>query len=353
MENIGKIEIRSYIRIRNLLGISAQEIYKELKSCLSNQAPEINTIYKWIRYFKAGGESLADQRRSGRPKTAVTKANIQRVQDLVEENPHITYAEIEAETSLHPPAIKEILHESLNLRKLASRWIPRQLTDAQKQKRVECCRENLKLLSEGKLRICDIFTGDESWIYHRKIESRQSSASWVKPGQKPKAVVKRGQFEPKSMFSIFFRSTGVVHIDCAEKGEKINNQYYIENCLKPVVTALESDRPKCGTKNLKILHDNARPHVHENVNNFLTEHGIGIIRHPPYSPDLAPCDFWLFSLIKSQLVTHPNAQSLKKQITEIVGAIDKKEYGKTFEKWKERMQHCINNEGSYFEHIIK
>ena len=175
----------------------------------------------------------------------------------------------------------------------------------------------------------------------------------VKPGQKPAAVVKRGQFEPKTMFSIFFRTTGVVHIDAAGKGETINNQYYIENCLKPVVKALEIGRPKSGTKNLKILHDNARPHVHKNVNNFLTDHGIITIQHPPYSPDLAPCDFWLFSLVKSQLVTHPNVESLKRQITEILFSIDKKEYAKTFQKWLDRMQHCINNNGDYFEHLIK
>ena len=173
------------------------------------------------------------------------------------------------------------------------------------------------------------------------------------PGQKPKTVVRRSQFEPKSMFSIFFRTTGVVHIDCASMGETINNQCYIENCLKPVIKALEIDRPKCVAKNLKILHDNARPHVHANVNNFLIKHGIGIIRHQLHSPYLALCDFWLFSLIKSQLDTHSESQSLKDQITKIVKSIDRKEYSKTFDKWLERMQYCINNIGNYFEHLLK
>lgn len=353
MANIGNIEIRGYIRIRNLLGISAQDIQKELKSCLSDRAPQINCVRKWINRFKQGGESLEDQRRSGRPKTAVTPANIRRVAELVEENPHVTYDEIEAETLLHPPSIKEILNKELNLKKISSRWVPHQLTDAQKKKRVDICKKNLRLVDEGKIRLGDIFTGDESWIYHRKIESRKHSASWLKPGEKPAAVVKRGQFEAKTMFSIFFRTTGVVHIDAAGKGEKINNQYYIENCLKPVVKALEIDRSKCGSRNLKILHDNARPHVHQNVNNFLKEHGISTIEHPPYSPDLAPCDFWLFSLVKSQLDSHPNVESLKKQITKILFSIDQKEYSKTFHKWLERMHHCINNNGDYFEHLIK
>ena len=132
---------------------------------------------------------------------------------LVEQNPHITYAEIEAETLLHPPSIyRTILHDSLGLKKIAPHWVPHDLTEAQKQKRVEYYQENLKLVNEGKIRLCDIFTGDESWIYHRKIEKIKSSASWVKHGQSPSVVVKRNQFEPKSMLSVFFKSTRVIHI---------------------------------------------------------------------------------------------------------------------------------------------
>ena len=62
-----------------------------------------------------------------------------------------------------------------------------------------------------------------------------------------------------------------------------------------------------------------------------------------------PCDFWLLSLIKSQL----DVESLMKQITKILFSIDQKEYSKTFHKWLERMHHCINNNGVYFEHLIK
>ena len=119
---------------------------------------------------------------------------------------------------------------------------------------------------------------------------------------------------PKFMFGIFFRTTAVVHIDCANKGQTIDNLYYIENFLKPVVKTLERDRPKCGAKSLNILIENARTDVHENVNNFLKEHSIGIDRHSSYSPDFVPCDFWIFSFIKSHLDTYSDVQSLKRQI---------------------------------------
>ena len=89
------------------------------------------------------------------------------------------------------------------------------------------------------------------------------------------------------------------------------------------------------------------------VREYLNNEGIAINDHPPYLPGLAPCDFWLFSKIKQHLTDIKDVQSLKKQITEIVAAIPKEEWLKTFEKYLERMQLCIDNKGEYFEHLIK
>ena len=104
---------------------------------------------------------------------------------------------------------------------------------------------------------------------------------------------------------------------------------------------------------MKWLHDNAKPHVTKTVISHLNQAGFTIIRHPPYSPDLAPSNFWLFDLIKRNLDDHVDVESQKKQITKILRDIPKEEYKKTFNKWVERMQHCINNNGDYFEYLIK
>ena len=37
----------------------------------------------------------------------------------------------------------------------------------------------MDLLKSGKLRLYDIVTGNESWIYHRKIEKKAMNSSWV------------------------------------------------------------------------------------------------------------------------------------------------------------------------------
>ncbi|CAM4989461.1 unnamed protein product, partial [Rotaria socialis] len=76
---------------------------------------------------------------------------------------------------------------------------------------------------------------------------------------------------------------------------------YIENRLKLVVKEIRKQRKSNGTKGIKLLHDNASPHRHSDIINYLTEEGINIIPHPPYSPDLALYDYWLNYYIKQNL----------------------------------------------------
>ena len=91
------------------------------------------------------------------------------------------------------------------------------LTGEQKKKRFAICQENLKQFKEDKWRLCNVVTGDESFIYHRKIEKKAINASWVNEGESPKTRVRRGRFEPKTMICVFFKTTGPVLIHCPEK----------------------------------------------------------------------------------------------------------------------------------------
>lgn len=347
-----KFEYRAYIKTRALLGISATEITKDLTLVHGDQAPKYRTVAKWTALFKEGRDDLQDDPRSGRPITTHTEANIERVRQFIEEDPHSTYDIIEAELSICRSRLHEIIHDSLRIKKLASRWIPHELSDKNRRDRVEACRENLAKFSEGKWRLCDVITGDESWFYLRQIGHKSSNASWVPEGEFPRTIVRRDRFEPKSMFSIFFKTTGLVHIDCMEKGSTITSNYYVNNCLYPVLQEIIKQRPTSGAKSMKFLHDNARPHVTKEVKTYLNEAGIIIIRHPPYSPDLAPSDYWLFDYIKTRLDDHADVESQKRQITKILRAIPKEEFRKTFDKYLERLQLCINNNGDYFEHLI-
>ncbi|CAF1497357.1 unnamed protein product [Didymodactylos carnosus] len=187
------------------------------------------------------------------------------------------------------------------MRKVTSRWVAHKLSDEQKQQRLRVCRQNLAKIQTGKWRLSDVITGDETWIYHRQIGRKSSNATWISENEPPRAIVRRNRSELKILFSLFFKSNGPVLIHKVDKGKTIDHNYYIENCLKPVINEIRKQEKSSRTKCIKSLHDNGRPHIHRDVIDYLTEEGIEIIRHPLYSPDLAPCDFWLNDYIKINL----------------------------------------------------
>ena len=88
------------------------------------------------------------------------------------------------------------------------------------------------------------------------------------------------------------------------------------------------------------------------VLNYLQEEKIKVMVHPPYSPDLAPSDFWLLSYLKRSLDTYPDATSLVKALSKEPNSMPIHEYQKTFQKWIERMKLCIEHHGDYFEHLL-
>ena len=70
-------------------------------------------------------------------------------------------------------------------------------------------------------------------------------------------------------------------------------------------------------------------------------------------PDLAPSDFWLLDLIKKNLDDQNDVNSQKNHITKLLQSKRKEQYKKTFDKWLEWMQLCIDNYGHYYEHLIR
>ena len=67
----------------------------------------------------------------------------------------------------------------------------------------------------------------------------------------------------------------------------------------------EKRRPATGFKHIRLLHDNAPPpppaHTSAIATAFLKKEKVTVLPQPPYSPDLAPCDLFLFPKLKSLL----------------------------------------------------
>ena len=63
----------------------------------------------------------------------------------------------------------------------------------------------------------------------------------------------------------------------------------------------EKRRPATDLRGLCLIHDSAPTHKWVLIQDFLKEEKVVQLSHPPYSPDLSPCDFFLFPLLKKTL----------------------------------------------------
>ena len=56
---------------------------------------------------------------------------------------------------------------------------------------------------------------------------------------------------------------------------------------------------------------------------YLTKLGIKTVLHPPYSPDLAPCDFWLFPKLKENLrgCRYETIEEMKETVTTVIDTL--------------------------------
>ncbi|GFR59425.1 transposase [Elysia marginata] len=131
----------------------------------------------------------------------------------------------------------------------------------------------------------------------------------------------------------------------------MTSTYYVQNTLSQVKSVINEQRPKVSTLRTLLLHDNAGPHKARATTQLLRELGIQVLPHPAYSPNLAPCDFWLFPILKDRLAGRKFdcTQGLTKAVNLELPTIPEEDYQGVFWKWQIRLKRCIESHGEYFE----
>ncbi|CAF0768082.1 unnamed protein product [Rotaria sp. Silwood1] len=151
-------------------------------------------------------------------------------------------------------------------------------------------------------------------FFHKQIGRKSSNAAWVARGDPPPTVARRNRFAPRPLLCIYFKSTGPVLIHSVRRGQTMDHDYYINNCLQPVIDEVKKQQPSLGIQSIKLHHDNGKPHIHQTVINYLQSESVTVMSYPPNSPDLSPCDFWLFDLIKQNIGDQDDSESIHEAV---------------------------------------
>ncbi|UYV63937.1 hypothetical protein LAZ67_2006060 [Cordylochernes scorpioides] len=175
-----------------------------LNKAFPNDVPKRTTVFEWHYRFKAGRISIEDDPRQGRPKFQRTDENVQKITDLIKENPRTTLLELEQDTGISKTTIGRIVTEDLKLKKTPAKFIPRFLTNEQKLCRLATCEDMMEMTRADPEWKDKIITGDETWVYGYDPETKPQSAEWrdIAPNDfflfpKLKAVLKGRHFDTR------------------------------------------------------------------------------------------------------------------------------------------------------------
>ena len=141
-----RLKQRAVIEFLVAEGCEPKEIHARLKNVYGDETIDISNVRRWVvnaKKVNSGSLKISDLSRSGRPKTAVTDGNVQKIDDLIHENRRITQHKIARIVGISKERVNHIISNELEYRKICARWVPRMLTDEMKKKRLDMCKEIL------------------------------------------------------------------------------------------------------------------------------------------------------------------------------------------------------------------
>jgi len=237
------------------------------------------------------------------------------------------------------------------MHRIAAKFVPRRLTQDQKGSLVAICQELKGTVKNDPTLPLNVITGDESIVYAYDLETKLQSSQWKSPGSPRPKKARMQKRKLKMMLICFFDQEGIVHREFVPPGMTDNADFYCD-VLRRLRETVRRKRPqKWRNQNLIIHHDNAPAYRSFKVSQFLAKNNMTVIPYPPYSPDLAFCDFFLFPKLKLRMKgrTFVTTEEIQEKSQRVLDTIPKRDFQGCFQAWQKLWDCCIRAKGEYFE----
>ena len=146
---------------------------------------------------------------------------------------------------------------------------------------------------------------------------------------------------------MFFDVRGIIHSEFLAQGQTIKQQVCKE-ILQLLHRPMREERRELWLdKSWLLHHDNAPAHNALSIRQFLAEKNITVLEQPPYSPDLAPCGFFLFPRLKGIIkgIHFESVEAIKRAVTTELRGIPEESFQQCIEAWQKRMEKWVRLEG--------
>ena len=332
--------------------------FKAIKEMVDKAYPDSalkrTQIYQLIKTVKEGGDTT--DRRGKRGVSKRTQAVIDAVEADVVDDRRVTVEYLAVKHDLARSTIEVILKDDLKLVKKSARWVPKLLSQEQKEERHRCSVIfNNKFARKG-LRgfLQEIVTMDESMVAFHTPETKEQSKQWLPKGTPGPLKAKSQASRQKQMVLAFFDHKGMIYTNMVPRGQTVNAVYIVDT-LKVFFQHLNRKRPDLAKRGIIFHWDNAPVHTARIVKDFLEKKKSDgrvkeVLEHPPYSPDLAPADYFLFPKVKAALAgDYMDETTFKTTWEGAVRQLKEDDFTRSFMKWVDRHRKCIELQGDYVE----
>lgn len=317
--------------------------------------PDGRTIRRWVLHFRETGSALK-RKSTGRPRTVRTPENVNAVRVSVQQSPRRSARRHAAALGISDRSVRRILHKSLEMYPYKMMLV-QELNERDFQTRTNACRDILQNIPRGAV----FMSSDEAHFHLSGSVNKQNFRFWSatnpqelheRPLHSPKVTVWCAISELGVWGPYFFEEDGLT--------VTVNGDRYLDmlnNFLRPQLNNLNDNQ----RENLWFQQDGATSHTTRRALNLLQEMFPnkvvslrGDIGWPPRSPDLSPCDYFLWGYLKSRVFTHRprTLEELRAAIRQEIAAIPQDMIRRVMTRFRENLQQCINNNGRHLRDII-
>jgi histone-lysine N-methyltransferase SETMAR len=321
------------------------EILKVLRQRYGMNAMGKSQMYFWIAEIKRGRTDLSDLHRPGRtPDEGLALV----IAAKHEQDRHLSARQLAKSLGIAVSTVCHYLSNVLGLKLRHMRWVPHTLTVEQKAKRAQLAGS---MLSELEMHRASnfhfIYTGDESWLFYHYDQQRMWVASW----EDVEEIERPSNHQKKTMLTVFFNGSGQFMMNLLPAREKMNSKYFEKEIIQTLGASCYPNGLQAPGSQVTLHFDNAPIHNTKLVSDSLEFLGFNRLDHPPYSPDLAPCDFFLFGYVKEKLIgsAFDSPDDLFSAVEEIILGISPQVLVNVFNEWLLRLATCRDSGGEYVE----
>jgi hypothetical protein len=336
--------------------ITARRLYRQEHGLRDlSEVPSANVIRKWIKMFEATGSTVTITHR-GRPVSARTADVVQQVKQSVRQNPQQSTRKRSQALDIKRTTLRRILKRDLHLKAYKIQLV-QELKPHDANNRLNFANQMLDRFNNFH----NVMFSDEANFHLNGHVNKQNCRFWSETN--PQRMHQRPLHSPKLVVWAAITSTGVVgpyfYEDERGRAVTVRAANYCDMIRDFLVPALQEFRGD--TSRMWFQQDGATCHT-ANVSIGLLKNVFpgkliskrGDIEWPPRSPDLSPCDYFLWGYLKSVVYENnpSNLEQLKRNIIQEINKVPEVTFRRVYQNLRLRLQECQATEGRHLDNII-